>query len=269
MYIEPLMPQQQNTGFSDQNVRVPISIRTIPAPLSIIVFALWGLLIANASLAQASTEKEGLYTHGAPSRDGIGKFYHGREISQVMGHRGAAWLERQSRVRDEAPDKAVQAMQLANDAVVADIGAGTGYFSFRLAAQVSEGQVYAVDIQPEMLDIIRKRMQRRSVDNVIPLKGESDNPMLPPDAIDAVLLVDAYHEFTHPYEMMRGIVRALRAGGKVYLIEYRGEDPRIPIKPLHKMTQQQAIREMQAVGLSWIETRDVLPTQHFMVFEKK
>ena len=269
MYIEPLMPQQQNTGFSDQNARVPISVRTIPAPLSIIVFALWGLLIANASLAQAATETQGLYTHGTPSRDGIGKFYHGREISQVMGHRGAAWLERQSRVRDEAPDKAVQAMQLASDAVVADIGAGTGYFSFRLAAQVSEGQVYAVDIQPEMLDIIRKRMQRRSVDNVIPLKGESDNPMLPPDAIDAVLLVDAYHEFSHPYEMMRGIVRALRTGGKVYLIEYRGEDPRIPIKPLHKMTQQQAIREMQAVGLSWIETRDVLPTQHFMVFEKK
>lgn len=266
---ESLMPQQQDTGFSDLNARVQISAQKIPALSSIIVFALLTLLIASASLAQAATEAERLYTHGTPSRDGIGKFYYGREISQVMGHRGASWLERQSRVRDEAPNAAVRAMQLASDAVVADIGAGTGYFTFRLAAQVSDGRVYAVDIQDEMLDIIRKRMQRRSVTNVVPVKGESDKPMLPPGTIDAVLLVDAYHEFAYPYEMMRGIVRALRASGKVYLIEYRGEDPSIPIKPLHKMTQQQAIREMQAVGLSWVETRDVLPTQHFMVFEKK
>ena len=269
MCIEPLMPQQQDTGFSDLNTRLPVIARTVPAPLSIIVYALWALLITSASLARSATEAEGLYTHGTPSRDGIGKFYYGREISQVMGHRSAAWLERQSRLRDEAPDAAVRAMQLTSDAVVADIGAGTGYFTFRLAAQVPDGRVYAVDIQDEMLDIIRKRMQRRTVINVLPVKGESDKPMLPPGAIDAVLLVDAYHEFAYPYEMMRGIVRALRPGGKMYLIEYRGEDPRIPIKPLHKMTQQQAIREMQAVGLSWVETRDILPTQHFMVFEKK
>ena len=230
---------------------------------------LWSLLVLSATLAKAAVEAEGLYTHGVPTRDGIGKFYFGREISQVMGHRGAAWLERQSRVRDEAPNEAVQAMQLASDTVVADIGAGTGYFTFRLAAQVPEGRVYAVDIQPEMLDIIRKRMQRGPVENVIPVKGQKDNPMLPAGEIDAVLLVDAYHEFAYPYEMMRAIVRALRPGGKVYLIEYRGEDPRIPIKPLHKMTQQQAIREMQAVGLAWVETKDFLPIQHFMVFEKK
>jgi ubiquinone/menaquinone biosynthesis C-methylase UbiE len=159
-------------------------------------------------------------------------------------------------------------MQLSPDAVVADIGAGTGYFTFRIAALVPAGQVYAVDIQSEMLDIIRKRMQRRSVKNVIPVQGEPDDPMLPESTIDAALLVDAYHEFAYPYEMMRAIARSLRPGGRVFLIEYRGEDPQIPVKPLHKMTLQQAIREMQAVGLVWIETGDFLPTQHFMVFEK-
>ena len=260
---------KQHTETYHQGIKVKISSLTRPISTGAILIVLWSLLVFSATLAKAAVEAEGLYTHGVPTRDGIGKFYFGREISQVMGHRGAAWLERQSRVRDEAPNEAVQAMQLASDTVVADIGAGTGYFTFRLAAQVPEGRVYAVDIQPEMLDIIRKRMQRGPVENVIPVKGQKDNPMLPAGEIDAVLLVDAYHEFAYPYEMMRAIVRALRPGGKVYLIEYRGEDPRIPIKPLHKMTQQQAIREMQAVGLAWVETKDFLPTQHFMVFEKK
>ena len=239
------------------------------AVVQLITIALFVLVVVNADFVQAAESAGERYTYGTPSRDGIGKFYLGREISQVMGHRGAAWLERQSRVIDEAPNAAVQAMQLVPDAVVADIGAGTGYFSFRLAAQVPQGRVYAVDVQPEMLDIIRKRIERRSVDNVAAVTGKVDDPMLPAEAIDAVLLVDAYHEFAYPYEMMRGIVRALRPGGRVFLIEYRGEDASIPIKRLHKMTQQQAIREMQAVGLEWVETRDFLPTQHFMVFEKR
>ncbi len=251
----------------------PVALfRTEQAPSfarQIITIALFAMVAADAGFTQAAESTYERYTHGTPSRDGIGKFYLGREISQVMGHRGAAWLERESRVVDEAPNAAVQAMQLVPDAVVADIGAGTGYFSFRLAAQVPQGRVYAVDIQPEMLDIIRKRSERRSVDNVVAVIGKVDDPMLPAEAIDAVLLVDAYHEFAYPFEMMRGIVRALRPGGRVFLIEYRGEDASIPIKRLHKMTQQQAIREMQAVGLVWVETRDFLPTQHFMVFEKR
>jgi ubiquinone/menaquinone biosynthesis C-methylase UbiE len=234
----------------------------------IIVVALWAVLVSGSSLAEAPRAADAGYTHATPTRGGTGKYYFGREIAQVMGHRGAGWLERKSRIQEEAPDQAVRAMRLPPDAVVADIGAGTGYFTFRIAALIPAGRVYAVDIQPEMLDIIRKRMQRRSVENVIPVEGEPDDPSLPERAIDAVLLVDAYHEFAYPYEMMRGIVRSLRPGGRVFLIEYRGEDPRIPIKPLHKMTRQQAIREMQAVGLTWVETRDFLPTQHFMVFEK-
>lgn len=237
--------------------------------LKIGAIALWSLAAAANGVAWAEDLGNQRYVYGASSRDGIGKYYMGREISQVMGHRGAAWLERKARAVDEAPAAAVQAMQLEPNAVVADIGAGTGYFSFPLSARVPQGRVYAVDIQPEMLDIIRKRIERHSVRNVTPVIGKVDDPMLPADAIDAVLLVDAYHEFAYPYEMMRGIVRALRPGGKMYLIEYRGEDASIPIKRLHKMTQRQAITEMQAVGLEWVETLDFLPTQHFMVFEKR
>jgi ubiquinone/menaquinone biosynthesis C-methylase UbiE len=137
-------------------------------------------------------------------------------------------------------------MALAPDANVADIGAGTGNFSFRIAPMVPEGRVYAVDVQPEMLAILHKRIERHAVENVIPVQGTPDDPMLPAGTIDAVLLVDAYHEFAYPFEMMRGIVRSLRPGGRVYLVEYRGEDPRIPIKPLHKMTQRQAIEELEA-----------------------
>ncbi len=159
-------------------------------------------------------------------------------------------------------------MGLAPDAQVADIGAGTGYFTFRIAEAVPTGRVYAVDVQPKMLEVMHKRIERRTITNVVPVLGAEDDPKLPSESLDAVLLVDAYHEFADPYEMMRGIRSALRPGGRVFLIEYRGEDPRVPIKPLHKMTQAQAITELEAVGLRWVETLDILPTQHFMVFEK-
>lgn len=235
--------------------------------LKVIVFALL-LPVANTGHAEVRAPADDHYTYAKASRGGTGKYYFGREIAQVMGHQAAGWLERKSRIDEEAPDQAVQAMQLSADAVVADIGAGSGYFTFRIAALVPAGRVYAVDIQPEMLDIIRKRMQRRSVENVLPVLGKADDPMLPEGAVDAVLLVDAYHEFAYPFEMMHGIVKSLRPGGRVFLIEYRGEDPLIPISPLHKMTRQQAITEMQAVGLHPVETRQSLPTQHFMVFEK-
>ena len=225
------------------------------------------LILPTGSVGQSVTAED-IYALTTPSRDGIGKHYFGREISQVMGHRGAAWLERRSRVAEEHPDAVVKAMALAPDAKVADIGAGTGYFSLRIAPKVPEGRVYAVDIQPEMLAILRKRTERQGIGNVLPVRGKTDDPMLPDETIDAVLMVDAYHEFAYPFEMMRGIVRSLRPGGRVYLVEYRGEDPRIPIKPLHKMTQRQAIKELEAVGLRWRETKDLLPTQHFMVFEK-
>ena len=137
-----------------------------------------------------------------------------------------------------------------------------------MSEQVTDGKVYAVDIQNEMLDIIRKRMKQRGTSNVVPALGTIDDTKLPPDTIDLVLLVDAYHEFSHPREMMESIFNALRPGGRLVLIEYRKEDPSVLIKPLHKMTQKQAILRRKPSGLKWKETKDFLPKQHFMVFTK-
>ena len=202
------------------------------------------------------------------SRDGIGKVYMGREISQVMGYQGARWLERDTREEEERTDLLIDSLSVAPDAVVADIGAGTGYFTFPLARRVPEGRVMAVDIQPEMLDIIARRMERGGVTNGVPVQGSIESPELDSSTVDVVLMVDVYHEFSHPYEMMRSVVEALKPGGHVVLIEYRAEDPSVPIKPLHKMSEAQARKEMAAVGLEWIETKDFLPQQHFMVFQK-
>jgi SAM-dependent methyltransferase len=223
---------------------------------------------SDPQAAADTTDTSSVYTRKAPSRDGTGKVYMGREISQVMGHRGASWLERPERAENERPGLLVDSMNLAPTDVVADIGAGTGYFTFRMAPKVPEGRVFAVDIQPEMLDIVRKRMANRGVDNVTPVRGTVTDPKLPADSIDAALMVDAYHEFSHPREMMLNLRAALEPGGRVYLVEYRKEDPSIPIKPLHKMTEAQARKEMTAVGFEWVATEEMLPRQHFMIFRK-
>ena len=221
-----------------------------------------------AEPAAAPSDTSGVYAYQPPSRDGTGKVYMGREISHVMGHRGAAWLERPDREAEEAPGEVIDHMDLAPDDVVADVGAGTGYFTFRIAPRVPQGKVLAVDLQPEMLEMIRARMAEGDVPNVEPVRGTVESPNLPPASIDVALMVDAYHEFSHPREMMEAIARALRPGGRVVLVEYRGEDPSVPIKPLHKMTEAQARKEMAAAGLRWRETKDVLPQQHLMIFEK-
>lgn len=210
-----------------------------------------------------------LYTFSDASRDGTGKFYLGREISQVMGHPAIGWLERGNREDQEAPSRAIAAIDLPRDAVIADIGAGSGYYTFRLAKNlVPDGEVVAVDIQPEMIEFLRTRAEERSVTNVRLHLGTVESIKLEPESIDAALLVDAYHEFSHPREMMESIFSALRPGGRVFLLEYRAEDPEVRIKPLHKMTEAQARKEMEAVGLQWATTRDILPWQHFMIFRK-
>lgn len=210
-----------------------------------------------------------LYTH-RPSQhaNGTGRFYLGREIAPVMGHRGADWLERPEREVAELPDRVVQALDLSPSDVVADIGAGTGYFTFRLAPEVPRGTVYAVDIQSEMLAMVRKRVEERGIENVVPVLGTPTDPNLPAGQVDVALMVDAYHEFSHPYEMIRGIVEALRPGGRVVLVEYRGEDTTLPVRPLHKMSEAQARKEIAAAGLVWQETKDMLPRQHLMIFRK-
>jgi ubiquinone/menaquinone biosynthesis C-methylase UbiE len=208
------------------------------------------------------------YTTGEASDDGIGKFYMGREISFVMGHQGADWLERVEREQEERPQAVIDSMGLRPDSVVADIGAGTGYFSFRIAKRVPQGKVLAVDIQQEMLDLVEKKKRESGVANVSGVLGTISDPGLAPDSVDFALLVDAYHEFSHPREMMTSLVSALRPGGRIVLVEYRGEDDEVPIRPHHKMTQAQAKKEMAAVGLRFVETKTFLPWQHVMFFEK-
>ena len=207
-------------------------------------------------------------TRATRDPDGTGKFYMGREIAQVMGHQGADWLERPESVETETPDRVIKQMRLKPTDVVADIGAGTGYFSFRLSRAVPQGKVYAVDIQPEMLSIIEQRKTMLKADNVVSVLGTETDTTLPDHQVDVVLLVDAYHEFSYPREMMESIFRSLKPGGRVVQVEYRAEDPDVPIKQLHKMSVDQARKEMAAVGLVWRATMGFLPQQHFIVYEK-
>lgn len=202
--------------------------------------------------------------------DGTGRFYLGREIAQVMGHQGADWLERPEREDEEHPSAAITSLKLRPGDVVADLGCGTGYFSWRLAQQVGrQGVVYGVDIQPEMLALLAKKMADRGVQNVRGVLGTNTDPKLPAGALDLVIMVDVYHEFDHPYEMMTNLCRALKPGGRVVLVEYRAEDPQVPIKRVHKMTEAQVKQEMAAQPLDWVETIATLPRQHIIIFRRK
>ncbi|MGB5549941.1 MAG: class I SAM-dependent methyltransferase [Thermoanaerobaculia bacterium] len=226
------------------------------------------LALADADSSSTPLGSSAFYSQKQPSRDGIGRLYMGREISFVMGHRGVDWLERRGREREERTDLVVAGMQLEPDAVVADLGAGSGHFAFRVSPRVPQGRVLAVDIQPEMLAAIEKRKRLGPFLNVETVLGTETDPNLPAGSVDAVLMVDAYHEFSHPREMMVSTVEALRPGGQVFLVEYRSEDPTVPILPLHKMTESQARLEMEAVGLEFVENRAMLPQQHFLIFRK-
>ena len=232
--------------------------------LSACVNALSGL----TQQAAQTSDKPVYETRANHDPDGIGKFYLGREIAHVMGYQGAEWLERPERIEEERPDQVVEQMKLKPTDVVADVGAGTGYFSFRIAPRVPRGKVFAVDLQPQMLAIIEKRRKDLKADNVFTVKSTETNVELPDNSVDVALMVDVYHEFSFPREMMLSLVKALKPGGRVVQIEYRGEDPDVPIKRLHKMTVAQCRKEMSAVGLVWKETKDFLPQQHFIVFEK-
>ena len=226
-------------------------------------------LALNMSATKADSELENsYYTTGLPSRDGIGKFYMGREISHVMGHLGAGWLERPERERQERTDLLIAGLSLSDDFVVADIGAGTGYFTFPVAQRVPQGKVFAVDIQPEMLARIARRKTLEKVVNVETVLGKQDDPKLPNNEIDLAFIVDAYHEFSFPREMGERLKESLKPGGQLVLVEYRAEDPRVPIKRLHKMSEVQVKQEMAAIGLDWVRTESYLPQQHVLIFQK-
>ena len=218
-------------------------------------------VMIHASLGLAQS-----YTYKSPSRDGIGKIYQGREISKVMGHLGASWLERSSRANEESPNLAVDLLDLKKDMIIADFGAGTGYFTSKLARKCSI--VYAVDIQQEMLDLNAKQMRNKNINNVKFILGFTDRTGLPKNSLDLVILVDVYHELENPLEIMNDIKSSLNQTGKVALIEYRKEDPTVPIKPLHKMSVEQVVKEMRQVNLKLHSNIQELPRQHMLIFSK-
>jgi ubiquinone/menaquinone biosynthesis C-methylase UbiE len=193
----------------------------------------------------------------------------GRRYAGVMGVAGADWLVRPEREEEERPDVALDAIGIAKGSTVADIGAGAGYFTWRLAERVGpSGKVYGNDIQPKMLDLLRKNMEQRKLTNVEPVLGAVDDPKLPRDGVDLVLLVDVYHEFSAPQTMLRRIRESLRKDGRLVLLEYRAEDPKVPIRPEHKMTVAQVKAELEPEGFRLEKVSDALPRQHILIFRK-
>lgn len=194
----------------------------------------------------------------------------GRRFAQVMGFQAADWLDRAERVEEEAPDAALDAIGIKKGSTVADVGAGSGYMTMRMAARVGpSGKVYANDIQPEMLDLLRERLAKQRITNVALVLGAEDDPKLPPSTVDLELLVDVYHEFQHPQTMLRRLREALKPGGRLVLLEYRKEDPLVPIRWEHKMSVGEAKMEVEAEGFHLSRVDEALPRQHILIFTKK
>ena len=226
------------------------------------------LFIANMSLAQQATPPG--YVSTPASTDGIGKRYMDREISGVMGWQGAAWLERDKREREERTDLLLDALALKPGMIVADIGAGTGYLSRRMAPLVVPGgKIIALDLQPEMVNMLQAAVNRSGLKQIEVKLGSVDNIKLPKNSIDMAIMVDVYHELAYPYEVMVSILQALKPGGRLVFVEYKAEDMRVPIKPLHKMSEAQIKREAGVFPLDWERTVSTLPWQHVMVFRKR
>lgn len=256
---------------------LPLRLRlTVVACLSLVLGGLaaqgWIAPARGATLDAGTPPPPSAATSASPYRevqasaDGIGKSYEGREIAQVMGFEGAAWLERPGREQEERPDLLVEGLRLQSGMTVADIGAGSGYLSRRLAARVAPGRVWAVDVQPQMVALLRNLSRQPGMTNIIPHLGAADDVLLPAASIDLAVLVDVYHELEFPYQVMQSLVRALKPGGRVVFVEYRAEDPGVPIKALHKMSESQLRLEMQRLPLRWERSDERLPLQHLVVF---
>jgi precorrin-6B methylase 2 len=236
-----------------------------------LLHCIWVALLINSSvaLAQVAPHAE-RYSQLPASADGIGKTYMGREISAVMGWQGASWLEREERNREERTDLLLTALALQPGTVVADIGAGTGYLARRMAPAVMPGgKVWAVDVQPEMVSLMLAGVKRSGLTQIEARLSAVDDVKLPASSVDLAIMVDVYHELAYPYEVMASVLKALKPGGRVVFVEYKAEDPRVPIKPLHKMSEAQIKREAAVFALDWERTVSTLPWQHVVVFRKR
>jgi SAM-dependent methyltransferase len=219
-------------------------------------------LLANNKTSDSS------YTYKTATIDGIGKFYKGREISHVMGAAGSDWLERDERNEEENTQLVIEKIQVPLNGTIADIGAGTGYYAFKLAPKVPRGKVYAVEIQDEMIRLLNKKKLAVKDSVVEVIKGTVQSPNLPANSVDLAIMVDVYHELAFPQEMLQAIKKTLKPNGKILLIEYRGEDPTVPIKELHKTTVAQLNKEFKANGFKLNYRGDFLPIQHYLLYEK-
>ena len=233
---------------------------------SILLILISCFLTSNESIAQADSF-DTKYTYKRGDFNGIGKWYMGREIAYVMGFQGIDLLERSEREIEEDVSTLIKNMKIKTNETIADIGAGSGFHVFKMAPLAKNGLVYAVDIQPEMLEAIELKKRSKKVSNVETVLGSEKSINLPKNSLDKILLVDVYHEFSYPAEMVESIKNALKPNGQLFLIEYRGEDSSVPIKKIHKMTEKQSIAEMEVAGFKLIENIDNLPWQHCMIFE--
>ena len=223
----------------------------------------WLIIIHLQSVAQPR------YRTAPGDPNGIDKWYMGRQIAHVMSHYGIPWLERAERQEEEDTDLLLRNLGLKDGMQVADIGAGSGYHSVRIARRIGSGRVYAVDVSPEMIDHLNDRLNRESIRNVSCVLGSEQDIPLKEGTIDLILMVDVYHEFSHPYEMAQVMRRILRDDGRICLVEFRGEDASVPIKTIHKMAEAQAVREFEASGFELERNISNLPWQHCLVFRKR
>ena len=235
--------------------------------LSVILLLLNILLFSNKSRAQNNTDDQ-KYIYKTGDYNGIGKWYMDREIAYVMGYEGIGWLERSQREKEENVSKLIQNMGIKSNDTIADIGAGSGYHVFRIAPIANKGMVYAVDIQTEMLMAIENIKETSKIKNIKTILSSEQSVYLAENSVDKILMVDVYHEFSFPIEMITSIKSALKPKGELFLIEYRAEDPNVPIKRIHKMSEKQAVKEMEAAGFKLKRNINNLPWQHCMVFIK-
>lgn len=233
-----------------------------------IVILFLGLFLMVVSEVLAQKTNAPVYTYKTPSYDGIGKVYMGREISFVMGFEGMSWLERRSREQEESVSLAIKNLPVTESSVVADIGAGSGHYTFKIAPKVPKGKIYAVEIQDQAINYLKAKSKELGLSNVVPVMGTEKSANLPAASIDLAIMVDVYHELEFPVEMLASIRQSLKPGGKLLLIEFRGEDPEVAIKPLHKMTVKQAKKELTANGFKLVQNGQFMKIQHFLVFEK-
>ncbi len=225
-------------------------------------------IVLTACAQPKNRQQDQVYSTISATADGTGKVYFGREIATVMGAAGADWLERNNRQQEENTALAISKLPINPTSVVADIGAGTGYYTFRIAKKVPQGKVFAVEVQDEFIQYLNQKKKELGQQNVQVIKGTETSPNLPDASVDLAIMVDVYHELLFPHEVLQALHKALKPNGKLLLLEYRAEDPTIEIKELHKLSVTQANKELAANGFKLFQRSEFLPIQHFLLYQK-